>query len=482
MIHFCLENHEYLNDVQTGIQIFYPNRHYYKCDEIQKEGITVVSSMFDNKCTAELYENGVKTAEGFEEFEPSDKKAKKRSVRNSIYNMLTKKTGFYPKWGTITGVRPAKTAGELMAQGYSEEETVKYFMEKHFTSRQKALLAVEVSKAEEKILSQNSDEYVSLYVGIPFCPTRCLYCSFTSYPLDRYSKMVDKYLDKLTEEIKYTAQLAKGRKFMSVYVGGGTPTSLNASQLERLLSCIAENINLSEVREFTVEAGRPDTITEEKLLVMKKYGVERISINPQTMNQKTLDLIGRRHSVEDIKSVYKTARKIGFKDINMDLILGLPNETVEDVENTMRQMEILSPDSMTVHTLAVKRASRLKEQFDSFDLAEAETMEKMINISSECARKMGLSPYYMYRQKNMVGNFENVGYCRKGCEGIYNIEIMEERQTILAVGAGSTTKVYNSKKNLLTRAFNVKSVEEYISRFDEMLERKKTALETEKSL
>ena len=480
MIYFILKNHEYLNDVQTGIQIFYPNRHYYNCDEIKKDGITVVSTMEEGKCTAEIFENGIKTAEGSEEFDADDKKAEKRSVRNSIYKMLAPKMKFYPEWGTITGVRPAKTAGELISAGLSEEETVKYFMEKHFTSEAKARLALEVSKAEESILAKNTDGDLSLYVGIPFCPTRCLYCSFTSYPLDRYSKLVDGYLDKLTEEIEYIAHLAEGRRFMTVYVGGGTPTSLDEIQLERLLKCIADNIDLSKTLEFTVEAGRPDTITEGKLAVMKKYGVERISINPQTMNQKTLDLIGRRHTVEDVKNIYCAARKIGFRDINMDLILGLPEETVEDVRHTMEEMKALAPDSMTVHTLAVKRASRLKEQFDSYTLAEAKIMEEMIEISSEYARKMGLAPYYMYRQKNMVGNFENVGYCRKGCEGIYNIEIMEERQTILAAGAGATSKVYNKEKNLLTRAFNVKGVEEYIARFDEMLERKSEAMKSEK--
>jgi len=479
MIYFCLKNHEYLNDVQTGIQIFYPNRHYCKCDEVQEKGITIVSTLKSGSCAAEIFEDGVKTGEADEKFDADDKKAEKRSVKSSIYCLLSRKTAFYPKWGTITGVRPAKAAGELMSSGLSEEEAVKYFMENYFTDEKKARLAVTVSRAEEGVLSKNSDEYVSLYVGIPFCPTRCLYCSFTSYPLDRYSKMVDTYLDRLTKEIEYTAKLAEGRKFMSVYVGGGTPTSLNENQLEKLLECISENIDLKNTLEFTVEAGRPDTITEEKLRIMKKYGVERISINPQTMNQKTLDLIGRRHSVEDIKRVYEAARKIGFKDINMDLILGLPEETPEDVENTMREIEKLSPDSMTVHTLAVKRASRLKEQFDSYVMTKAEAMEKMINISAQYAEKMQLSPYYMYRQKNMVGNFENVGYCRKGCEGIYNIEIMEEKQTILAAGAGATTKVYNREKNMLTRAFNVKSVEEYISRFDEMLERKAEAMKYE---
>lgn len=479
MIYFCIKNHDYINSVQTGIQIFYPNTNYINVDKISNTGITIESIAHEDFCEAIMYIDGSKKASDSYEVDKTSNKGVKMAVKSAIYMLLSKETGYYPKWGSITGVRPAKTAGELMESGLSEEETVKYFMDKFFVSEEKAKLAVTVSKAEEKILSLNKDGDVSIYIGIPFCPTRCLYCSFTSYPLDRYSKVVDSYLDKLIEEIKFICSLIKGRRIMSVYIGGGTPTALNEIQLERLLKAVNENIDLKEVLEFTVEAGRPDTITFEKLEVMKKYGVERISINPQTMNQKTLDLIGRRHSVEDIKNVYKMARDVGFKDINMDVILALPEETAEDVRYTMEEIKKLAPDSMTVHTLAVKRASRLKEEFENYELTQTKEIEKMISISAKYAEKMGLRPYYMYRQKNMAGNFENVGYCKEGCEGIYNIEIMEEKQTIIAAGAGGTTKVYNKDKNLLVRAFNVKGIEEYMGRFDEMLERKTEALKSE---
>ena len=284
--------------------------------------------------------------------------------------------------------------------------------------------------------------------------------------------MVDGYLDKLIEEIEFVAGRLDKNKLMTIYIGGGTPTSLNEGQLERLLCVVRNNFSTSLALEYTVEAGRPDTITLEKLEILKKYGVNRISINPQTMNQKTLDLIGRHHTVEDVKTVFQMARKVGFNNINMDLILGLPEETTLDVMHTMKEIYQFNPDSLTVHTLAVKRASRLKEKFDDYTLTEGAFMEEMLDISAEYAKKMDMKPYYMYRQKNMIGNFENVGYCREGKECIYNVEIMEEKQTIIALGAGGTTKVYNRQTNQLTRVFNVKSVEDYTSRLDEMLERK----------
>lgn len=474
MINYILKGHTLGHEVQTIIQVFYANMHYYQADEIATEGTTVVSYLSDTISRAEVYKNGELVAQHEVEYSNIDitPREKKRVIKMALYMCLKELTGYSPKWGMITGIRPAKTVNELFDSGCDQNEARCFLVDKYFASEEKAELTIEVAKAEREILSRNKDGDYSIYIGIPFCPTRCLYCSFTSYPLNQYKKMVDGYLDKLIEEIEFVAGRLDKNKLMTIYIGGGTPTSLNEAQLERLLCVVKNNFATNLALEYTVEAGRPDTITREKLEILKKYGVNRISINPQTMNQKTLDLIGRHHTVEEVKTVFKMAREVGFDNINMDLILGLPEETTEDVVHTMEEIYQLNPDSLTVHTLAVKRASRLKEKFDDYTLTEGALMEEMIAISAEYAKKMDMKPYYMYRQKNMIGNFENVGYCREEKECIYNVEIMEEKQTIIALGAGGTTKVYNSETNQLTRVFNVKSVEDYTSRLDEMLERK----------
>lgn len=478
MINFCLKGHELKHEVQTMIQVFYPNRRYILSNEIILEGITVVSELTADFSCAYFYDDGELKFQS--RFKLEDKeltiREKKRSLKMAIYLLLKDIVNYDPQWGLITGIRPTKYINELIDSGM-DDACVKDFLEtKYLTQKPKIELAFQVAKFERDILARNELDDYSIYIGIPFCPTRCLYCSFTSYPLDRYSKFVDTYLDNLIKEMKYVAENVDKSKLMTIYIGGGTPTSLNELQLERLLKNVEILFNSKNVIEYTVEAGRPDTITREKLKILKKYKVDRISINPQTMNQKTLDLIGRGHTVMDIKEVYNMAREEGFYNINMDLILGLPQETLNDVSNTMKEIEKLNPDSVTVHTLAVKRGSRLKEQFDSYTLAETHLMEEMISISKEYAQRMEMKPYYMYRQKNMVGNFENVGYCKKGSESIYNVEIMEEKQTIIGIGAGSTTKIYDSGNDNLSRIFNMKTVEEYNSRIDEMIERKRNFL------
>ncbi|HCT64824.1 MAG TPA: coproporphyrinogen dehydrogenase HemZ [Lachnospiraceae bacterium] len=480
MINYILKGHTFAHEVQTIIQVFYANKNYHQTDEILADGITVISDLSDTVSKAQVYKNGELVAQHMVEYSNLNitPREKKRVIKMSIYMCLKEMTGYIPKWGMITGIRPAKTVNELFDNGWDQSEARSFLVDQYFVSEEKADLTLEVAKAERNILSRNTKGDYSIYIGIPFCPTRCLYCSFTSYPLNQYKKMVDGYLDNLIEEITFVAKRLDKSKLMTIYIGGGTPTSLNEAQLERLLCEVKNSFATNLALEYTVEAGRPDTITREKLEILKKYGVSRISINPQTMNQKTLDIIGRKHTVEEVRTVFEMAREVGFDNINMDLILGLPEETIQDVVHTMEEIYKLNPDSLTVHTLAVKRASRLKEKFDNYTLTESGLLEKMIEISANCAEKMNMKPYYMYRQKNMIGNFENVGYCREGMECIYNVEIMEEKQTIIALGAGGTTKVYDSKTNQLTRVFNVKSVEDYTSRLQEMLERKQVGIFT----
>ena len=478
MIYYVLEGHELQNDVQTMIQVFLANRHYTCTEEVTDAEITVKSELKKGIASAMLYRRGEKVSEWSMEYDETalTDKEQKRIIKRTIYELLMKETGIRPQWGLLTGVRPAKLVSIMLEEGKSDTECMAFLTEDYLVMEHKAELAVKVAKAEQKILQGNKPEEISLYIGIPFCPTRCLYCSFTAYPLHQYKNRVDEYLDAMFKELDWLAAYSKNFIMKNIYIGGGTPTSLNEAQLERLLKKVEELFHPDETMEYTVEAGRPDTITREKLRLMKEYRVNRISINPQTMNDKTLLAVGRKHSVDDIRRVFWEAREEGHQNINMDLILGLPGENAEDVRNTMEEIMKLDPDNVTVHTLAVKRASRLREELDQHDMTTAETLESMLNIAAEYAEKMSMEPYYMYRQKNMVGNFENVGYCHPGKEGVYNVQIMEEKQTILAAGAGASTKTVDPETDRIERVFNVKSIEDYIGRIDEMIERKRTGL------
>ena len=401
----------------------------------------------------------------------------KNRIKRNLYRLLEKRTGRSLPWGTLTGIRPTKIPMTKLEEGWSREEIADFMKETYFAGDDKIALSVEIAERERELLSRISYENgYSLYVGIPFCPTTCLYCSFTSYPIGKWEKRMDEYLGALFRELEYTADRMKGKVLDTVYFGGGTPTSLSAEHLDQVIAKVEELFDLSGVQEFTVEAGRPDSITREKLEVLKHHGITRISINPQTMNQKTLDVIGRRHTVDMVKEKFALAREMGFDNINMDLIIGLPGERMEDVAHTLEEVRRLSPDSLTVHSLALKRAARLNLEWDQYaDMGMVNTQE-MIDLTARFAREMGMEPYYLYRQKNMAGNFENVGYSLPGKACIYNILIMEEMQTIAACGAGTTTKVVFPQENRRERTENVKDVDQYIQRIDEMIERKEKLL------
>ena len=430
-----------------------------------------------------------------------DVRKKKYYIDTKIYHAYETFTGKSLAWGLLTGVRPTKLAMKKIEEGMQQEEFVRWFGEDSLVSRDKAELAWEIALRERRILSKLDyrDGY-SLYVGIPFCPSICSYCSFSSGAIGEFKDSVDSYVEALMKELSYIGRTAKdrGKKLNTIYIGGGTPTTLTESQLLKLLDHmdkvfdIQRAIAKNELLEYTVEAGRPDSITEEKLKILKEHGITRISINPQTMQQKTLNLVGRKHTVQDIIDVYGTARTLGFDNINMDLIAGLPGETREDMKDTLDKIKALKPDSLTVHSLAIKRAARMgieKSMYGTVkELTEkpedmAEELSAMIWLSETTARSMGLSPYYLYRQKNIAGNFENVGYAKVDKAGIYNILIMEEKQSIVAAGAGSSTKIVlkepvtvpgsrNHRKTTLMRVENVKDIRAYITRIDEMIERK----------
>lgn len=400
----------------------------------------------------------------------------KNCLKQLIYTVLSEHTQKELPWGTLTGIRPTKIPMSMLEEGQTDEAIMQYMKDTYFISDKKGKLAIQIAKREKELLDTlHYENGYSLYIGIPFCPTTCLYCSFTSYPIFSWKKRINEYLDALEKEIVFVADYYKDKVLDTIYIGGGTPTTLEAGELLRLLKKINNSFDLSHLKEFTVEAGRADSITSEKLKVLREGGVTRISVNPQTMKQQTLDLIGRKHTVSQVKEAFGLAREAGFTNINMDLILGLPGETKEDLSYTMKEVLRLNPDSLTVHSLAVKRASGLNKWIEENGILALNNTDEMMEIAANGAAYMDMVPYYLYRQKNMAGNFENVGYARKGKFGIYNILIMEEKQTIVALGAGSITKrVFGDGR--IERCDNVKDVNLYIEKIDEMIMRKRRLL------
>ena len=405
----------------------------------------------------------------------ADVRATRRILQRSYYLAALQVLPAAPPWGALSGVRPTKLSTKCLMAGGSEKDAEKLLREAYFVSPERARLCVDASRHTVEAAKLLDADDLSVYIGIPFCPTTCLYCSFTSYPIFSWEKRVSEYLTALEKEIDFVSSFYQDKILDTIYIGGGTPTTLKAPELERLLSYIEEKLDLSHLQEFTVEAGRADSITRDKLEVLRKHGVTRISVNPQTMNQKTLDLIGRRHTVEQVREAFTLAREIGFTNINMDIILGLPEETEAEVHHTIDEIVAMQPDSLTVHSLAIKRASKLSQWIEEKGISMLNNTEKTMKIAMEGAKQLRMVPYYLYRQKNMSGNFENVGYATEGNFGIYNILIMEEKQTIVALGAGSITKrVYPDGR--IERCDNVKDVGLYIEKIDEMIERKKKLL------
>ncbi len=390
-----------------------------------------------------------------------------------IFALLSEIMGYTPPWGVLTGVRPSKLMLRLIDQ-MGAEGAKRYFTEDLLVSEEKTLLAQTVATAEEKIIALSEKNSFSLYVAIPFCPTRCSYCSFVSHSIanSNAKKLLPEYLDKLAEEIELTGKIASelGLKLESVYFGGGTPGVLEAPQLDRLLYAVENSFDLSTVREYTVEIGRPDTVTPEKLRILRLHNVGTISINPHTFNQKTLDLIGRKHKVEQAVKAYQLAKAYGFDSINMDLIAGLPEETLEDFKASVDTAISLSPENITVHTLALKRSSELNAS--GAGVSDGNTAKQMLEYASSRLNASRYEPYYMYRQSKCVGNLENVGWCKSGKDCLYNIFMMEECHTVIAVGAGAVTKLCDPQSTNVQRIFNFKYPYEYISGFDKITERK----------
>jgi len=465
MIYIKISDMDFYDDAVVLIKSFYPRTEVMQYQERAEQTRTAQDIVIEPEVP---------------EKDGRSKKELHEAFKCRLYTKLSAQLNKTLPWGYLTGVRPSKIAYTLLEKGADREQILEEFTKKHLVSEKKAQLALQVAQTEKSILEKmDYKNGYSLYIGIPFCPTTCLYCSFTSYSLAAYQSKVQPYLEALLKEMKYVSEAMRGRRLDTVYFGGGTPTTLSAGQLDMLLTELERQFDLSACRELTVEAGRPDSITYEKLCVLKAHHVDRISINPQTMNQQTLDLIGRRHTVEQIEEAFALAGKAGLDNINMDMILGLPGENKEMVQHTLEKIKALAPESLTVHSLAIKRAAALNIWREKYLDLQMDNSDEIVSMAADYAHQMGHQPYYMYRQKNMAGNFENVGYSKPGLECIYNILIMEEKQTIIAMGAGASTKIVfqneteGGQAGRIERIENVKDVTNYIQRIDEMIERKR---------
>ena len=467
----------YLNDLKYRYEVYQLFNVYFSMSNIDfvEEDKSDYKVYIDDETLKFIYKDYQRKEKISEE--------KKHSIRRFIFICLRELTNDIYPWGILIGIRPSKIALKLLKEGNTEEEVINIFKERYLAHEDKAKLCIDVARAEERIVNKDKNN-IAVYIGMAFCPTRCVYCSFTANPIAAHKKMVMPYIEALIKEINGMSSYIKEKNLNieSVYFGGGTPTSVNDEEFAMVMKEIYDNfIKDNNVKEFTVECGRPDSINKNKLQTMKDYKVNRISINPQTMNDKTLKLIGRNHTSEDIIEKFNMARNLGFEHINMDLIIGLPGEGYEEFLNTKNEIIKLKPDSITIHGLALKRGSAMYENFVLKKGIEVTLQDEIIKMYAETkilGDSLGLSPYYMYRQKNMVGNMENLGYAKKGKECIYNIQMIEEKQTIIALGAAAVSKVVFLEEDRLERFPNLKDLHEYIRRIDEMIKRKKGLLDT----
>lgn len=466
-----VKNHNFHFELENLTRLFFPN-----------EKITVIRDFSEPQppCIYTEVSDKITISVNIGSFNKSETAVKKLTDDDNelvsaqlLYKLLCDFTGLTQPWGILTGVRPVKLLRRL-AEESSEEQAVKKFEKDFFVSNEKIALSRETEHNERKILELSKPESFSLYVGIPFCPSRCSYCSFVTASIERAEKLIEPYTKLLCEEIKRTAEIANklGLRLETVYFGGGTPTTLSAEQLDTVLRTVNKSFDMSTCREFTVEAGRPDTIDIAKLFALKENKVDRISINPQTVNDEVLKTIGRKHTAQQFFDAFELARKCGFDNINTDLIAGLPTDTPESFKNSLDSIVRLNAECITVHTLCMKRASRLTTEGVTLDLQQARDAREMLAYTQNILGQNEYIPYYMYRQSRMVGNLENVGWSKKGFESLYNVYVMDETHTILACGSGGVTKLKRNNPDYLERIFNFKYPYEYIDRFDELIQRK----------
>jgi len=395
---------------------------------------------------------------------------RRRAIGMSFFRAAQAATGIAPPWGSLTGIRPAKVATALLEEGKTPAQAGDILENTYFVTPQRRRLCMDAALASRKASAELTKNDISLYVGIPFCPTRCAYCSFVSNSVEKSFHLVEPYLEALFAEIDASAAMVRelGLHVKSFYMGGGTPTTLTADQMDRLLTRLEEKFDLSALVETTVEAGRPDTITPDKLAVLRRHGVDRVSVNPQTMEDHVLKAIGRRHSADDIRSAMELVTAAGFPHVNMDLIAGLPEDTPEGFRRSLEEVIAFGTDNLTIHTLSLKKGSRIT--LENTRIPSVEEVGAMLDYAAPRLYDLGFAPYYLYRQKYQSGSFENVGWSRPGGEGLYNIYIMEELHTILSMGAGGSTKLVDLDRDHIERAFNLKFPLEYIQRPEKITE------------
>lgn len=463
-----VKNHNFWFELENLTRLFFPNEKINVFKDFVSIESPFIYTELSGKIKIEVNINDFKKCLFAEKTDDNE-----LTSAQLLYKLLCEYSGYAQPWGLLTGVRPVKLLRRLNEQ-LGIEGAKQKFINEFYVSYQKLRLAEMTERNEKKILDLSRSDSFSLYVGIPFCPSRCSYCSFVMSSVERAKKLIEPYTNKLCEEIKVTAEIASdlGLRLETVYFGGGTPTTLNAEQLDRVIKTVRNCFDMSTCREFTVEAGRPDTIDEERLFALKENKVDRISINPQTTNDNVLREIGRKHTAEQYFNAFELARQCGFKNINTDLIAGLPSDSFESFKNSLDSVIKLSPESITLHTLCMKRASMLTNLGVTLDRKDAQTAKKMLDYAQNKLTDNNYLPYYLYRQSRMVGNLENVGWSKKGCESLYNVYVMDETHTILACGSGGVTKLKNCETDYLERIFNFKYPYEYLDRFDELIERK----------
>ncbi len=470
-------NNSYHYETENLLRVFFPDEKFVSCG---KEEITEDYCIFEtcgSKIRIELSLSGEKFLKeetfSFGDIEEGEGEESflERKGAIMLFELLCSYTSYTPPWGILTGVRPAKLMTKLVAS-MGEEKAKEYFAKELKVSEEKTNLALMVAKNESPLMAVNTEKSFSLYISIPFCPSRCSYCSFISHSNESAKKLMPSYVEKLCEEIRVTGDIAKelGLTLESIYMGGGTPTALTAEHLKKVTDAISENFPVASVREYTIEAGRPDSVTDEKLEIIKNCGATRISINPQTFSDDVLKTIGRNHTSQMTVDAFLKAREKGFDNINMDLIAGLPTDTVENYGKTLQKALSFSPENITVHTLALKRSSTIVTE--KRDTNSGETASKMLSLTQSELLSAGYIPYYMYRQSKCLGNLENVGWAKKGFEGLYNVYMMEEIHSVFAVGAGAVTKLKAPCDGTIERVFNYKYPYEYIGSFDEIIKRK----------
>jgi len=467
-----IKNHSYSYDIENIAEIFFPYEKIRMVNDsvLPEDPITVKTEICGKTAVVDAAVYDKRLKECADLAEGSDGKSELSVL---FYRVLSKLLGIEYPWGILYGVRPARFMHSLTDQ-FGQESAQDIFKSKYLVSDEKIKLTAAVMNSENKIISLSRKNSFSLYVSIPFCPTRCSYCSFVSHSIENTYRLIDEYVNLLAEELKHTAEYAEqlGLRLETVYFGGGTPTTLSAEQLSFLFKVIAESFDLSTVREYTVEAGRPDTITPEKLQALKAAGVTRISINPQTFNDSVRARIGRKHTTQQTLAALDAARNMGFENINMDFIAGLPGESEKSFRESVDKAIALGIPSITVHTLSLKTGAYMAAKEQAFDLTDKILAKKMVDYSAAALRRAGYKPYYMYRQGKSLGNLENVGWCKEGVDCLYNVFMMDETHTVLAAGAGAVIKLKDCHSGKIERIYNYKYPYEYIDRFDEILNRK----------